>query len=93
VGHTERPTLPQLADGGPDASGALKGSRQAWVPDRESFEEVTVYDGHALLAGNEIAGPALIERTDTTIFVTASYDATVDALGSIVLQARERDND
>ena len=92
VGHTERPTLPQLADGGPDASGALKGSRQAWVPDRESFEEVTVYDGHALLAGNEIAGPALIERTDTTIFVTASYDATVDALGSIVLQARERDN-
>jgi N-methylhydantoinase A len=92
VGHTERPTLPRLAEGGPDASGALKGSRRAWVPDREDFEEVAVYDGHALLAGNEIAGPALIERTDTTIFVTASYDATVDALGSIVLQARERDN-
>jgi len=92
VGHTERPTLPRLAEGGPDASGSLKGSRQAWVPDRECFEEVAVYDGHALLAGNEIAGPALIERTDTTLFVTASYDATVDPLGSIVLQARERDN-
>jgi N-methylhydantoinase A/oxoprolinase/acetone carboxylase beta subunit len=62
------------------------------VPDRERFDDVAVYDGHALLAGNEIVGPALIERTDTTIFVTASYDATVDPLGSIVLQAREHDN-
>ena len=92
VGRTERPTLPRLTDGGPDASRARKGSRRAWVPDRERFDDVAVYDGHALLAGNEIVGPALIERTDTTIFVTASYDATVDPLGSIVLQAREHDN-
>ena len=42
--------------------------------------------------GNVSISDALIERTDTTIFVTASYDATVDPLGSIVLQAREHDN-
>ena len=38
------------------------------------------------LAGNVIRGPALVERTDTTIFVTSSYTATVDGNGSCVLQ-------
>ncbi len=89
VGTTERPRLPRLEHGGPDASAARTGERRAWVPDRSRFESVPVYDGHALLAGGVIAGPALIERTDTTIFVSARYAATVDPLGSIVLQVRE----
>ena len=89
VGTTERPTLPRLADGGPDASIARTGERRAWVPERARFDSVPVYDGHALLAGHQLSGPALIERTDTTIFVSAAYDAAVDPLGSIVLQVRE----
>ena len=91
VGATTRPRLPRLAEGGPDASGARKGERRAWVPDR-GFAVIPVYDGHALLAGNQIPGPALIERTDTTIFVSATFDASVDSLGSVVLQAREATN-
>jgi len=50
---------------------------------------VPVYDGHALLGGNAIPGPALVDRTDTTIFVSAAYSARVDEHGSIVMERRE----
>ncbi len=39
---------------------------------RRASRRCPVYDGHALRAGNAIPGPALIERTDTTIFVSAA---------------------
>ncbi len=86
VGRVHAPQLPRLPSGGADADGAVKGRRRVFVPESESFERVAVYDGHALAADNVVAGPALIERTDTTIFVSASFTARVDALGSCVLR-------
>jgi len=88
VGKVEKPALPTLPSGGDDPSAARKGERRAYVPERDAFESVPVFDGYALEAGNRFPGPALIERTDTTIFVSASYDAHVDAHGSCRLQLR-----
>jgi N-methylhydantoinase A len=83
VGRTDKPTLPPIETGGPEPPArARKGRRRAYVPERERFEELEVLDGHALLAGNRVEGPALIERVNTTIFVSASYAAEVDRLGS-----------
>jgi N-methylhydantoinase A len=83
VGRTEKPTLPSIEVGGVEPpSAARKGKRRAYVPERDAFEDLAVLDGHALLAGNRIEGPALIERVNTTIFVSASYAAEVDSLGS-----------
>jgi len=48
-----------------------------------------VYDGHRLEAGNILDGPALIERIDTTIFVTSGFVARIDPHGSCVLERRE----
>ena len=56
------------------------------MPERDAFEEIPVYDGHRLLAGNTISGPALIERTDTTLFVSAAYRASVDEHATCVLE-------
>ncbi len=89
IGRTETPALPRLDEGGADPESARKGSRRAFVPEREAFEELSVYDGHRLRCGNRIEGPALIERTDTTIFVSASFRAEVDPLGSCLLTVRE----
>jgi N-methylhydantoinase A len=86
VGRTRRPELPRLARGGQDAAHARKGSRPAFVPEAGGFAELPVYDGHRLMAGNLIPGPALVERTDTTIFVSAAYAGQVDEAGSVVLQ-------
>ncbi|MFQ5599789.1 MAG: hydantoinase/oxoprolinase family protein [Candidatus Krumholzibacteriia bacterium] len=86
LGVTSRPPLPVLADGGPDPEHARKGSRRAYVPESGGLDEVPVYDGHRLLSGNTLRGPALVDRTDTTIFVSAAYCARVDEHGSLVLQ-------
>ncbi|MFH1130501.1 MAG: hydantoinase/oxoprolinase family protein [Pseudomonadota bacterium] len=88
LGKTEKPTLPQLAEGSADSRHALKGHRRAFVPEKNSFEKTPVFDGHKLLSGNHVEGPALIERTDTTIFVSANYAATVDKLGSCFLERK-----
>jgi len=86
LGIADKPELPSREAGDPDADHARKGSRRAYVPERKAFEEVAVFDGHRLRAGNRITGPALIERADTTIFVSADFSATVDGLGSCDLR-------
>ncbi|MHC5009642.1 MAG: hydantoinase/oxoprolinase family protein [Planctomycetota bacterium] len=91
IGQVEKPRFPRLAEGGEDPGAALKGSRRAYVPEREAFENTPVYDGHALVSGNVIPGPALVERVDTTIFVSASYEARIDEYGSCRLRRREED--
>jgi len=89
IGATERPELPQRTEAGPDPAEARTGTRRAFSPESGVFVEMPVYDGHRLEPGNEIAGPALIERTDTTLFVSASFTARFDPWGSCVLTRRE----
>jgi N-methylhydantoinase A len=89
VGRTDKPRLPELPAGGADPGAARKGKRRAYLPERMTFAEVDVFDGHALQAGNVVEGPALIERIDTTIFVTSGFVATIDAHGSCRLARRE----
>jgi N-methylhydantoinase A len=93
IGGTEKPTLPRLERGDetPPAA-AMKGRRRAYVPESDAFADLPVLDGHALLAGNRIEGPALIERTDTTIFISADWVSQVDDVGSIVLRARKQES-
>jgi N-methylhydantoinase A len=86
VGHVERVALPRLAAGTRDPEHAAKRRRRAFVPERAAFAELPVYDGHELLAGDTIPGPALIERVDTTILVSAAYRATIDAHGSCLIE-------
>lgn len=91
VGETPPPNLGRLPSAGPDAQAALKGRRRAYVPERDAFEEMAVYDGDRLESGNVVVGPALIERWDTTIFVSASYVATIDEHGTAALDVREEE--
>jgi N-methylhydantoinase A len=90
LGRTDKPLHPTLTRGDRDPGHALRGRRRAFVPERDEFESVPVYDGHALHAGNEIPGPALVERTDTTLFVSARYVARIDERGSAILEPGER---
>ncbi len=92
IGATERPALRRATHGPADASAALKGRRSVYVPERDAFAAVPVYDGHRMRCGHRIAGPALIEQQTTAIFVSDSFDCTVDALGSFVLYAKGRDD-
>jgi len=87
IGRTEKPRLPEIETAaGPDAGAALKGRRRAYVPEIDAFDDVPVYDGHALRADHRLAGPALVERADTTLFVTAGATATVDRHGGLFVK-------
>ncbi len=88
LGRTSRPTLPRPPTGGPDPGDALKGHRRAYVPETRTFAELPVYDAHRLLAGNRVEGPALLERSDTTVFLSAGYSARIDRHGSVVIRRR-----
>ncbi|MBI3157561.1 MAG: hydantoinase/oxoprolinase family protein [Burkholderiales bacterium] len=90
VGATDRPAYRREARGDADASPARKGRRSMYVPERDAFAEVDVYDGHRMHCGHRLSGPALIEQQTTAIFVSEGYDCVVDELGSFVLYAKGR---
>ncbi len=71
---------------------ALKGRRSVYVPETGRFEEVPVYDGHALRHGNRIAGPALIETITTVVLVSGHFDCVVDRYGSFALYRKGRED-
>ena len=39
-----------------------KSRREVYVPERDTFVRVPVYDGHAMRCGHRVTGPALIWR-------------------------------
>ncbi len=90
IGLTDKPVYREEAWAGTDAGHALKGRRSMYIPETKLFAEVPVYDGHRMRYGNRIAGPAMIEQETTAIFVSASYDCVVDALGSFSLFQKGR---
>ncbi|MBT7029825.1 MAG: hydantoinase/oxoprolinase family protein, partial [Rhodospirillaceae bacterium] len=92
VGLTEKPAMTAMEKGGSDATVAIKGRRDVYIPETGEFAEVAVYDGHALTHGHRIEGPAMIEEITTAIFVSASFDCMVDPLGSFVLYAKGRED-
>jgi N-methylhydantoinase A len=53
------------------------------------WREVPVYERSALAPGSRVKGPALISEDQTTVFVTAGFDATVNNLAHIVLDKRK----
>jgi N-methylhydantoinase A len=91
IGATERPVYRRETPGPADARAALKGQRSVYIPERDAFASVPVFDGHQMRCGHRLFGPALIEQQTTAIFVSDSYDCTVDPLGSFVLYAKGRE--
>jgi len=92
IGSTAKPGYRKDDWQGADSAHASKGRRAVYVPARKAFAEVPIYDGHAMRHGNRVEGPAMIEQVTTAIFVDASFDCVVDALGSFVLFRKGRDD-
>ncbi|GAA4341510.1 hydantoinase/oxoprolinase family protein [Pigmentiphaga soli] len=74
---------PRLAAPGGNAGAARRGQRDAWVPEAGGFRKVPVYDRYALAAGTAFDGPAIVEETESAVFIGAGARASIDALGSL----------
>jgi N-methylhydantoinase A len=90
VGEVEKPGFRIEAMSGADASHALKGERPVYVFEDKGFDSVPIYDGHRLIHGNRIPGPAMIEQVTTAIFISKTFDCVIDKYGSFVLYRKDR---
>jgi N-methylhydantoinase A len=84
----ELPRLPQGADQPPP--GARSGTRRAHFEAGEGrgggWAECPVWRREALLAGNQIAGPAIVEEISATTVLHPGDRAHVDAIGSFIVE-------
>ena len=85
-GAVPRPVETPVTLGSADSAPARRGARAAWMPGTSGRAQVAVYDGERLAPGMALAGPAVIDRRDTTIVVQAGDRASVDAAGSLVIE-------
>lgn len=88
IGVTDKPAIPKEPKRAEDPKAALKGRRPAFLPGEMAYAEIAVYDGDALRHGNRIAGPAIVEQVNTTLFVPGGFALECDAYGSFILNAR-----
>jgi N-methylhydantoinase A len=91
IGTTDKPEPRPEEPDGPDPLHALKNERPVWVPEG-GFRPVPVFDGHRLRSGNQVAGPAVVEQRNTTLFVDAAFDMVVDPVGSFVVHRRGKED-
>ena len=74
-------------DAGPDATPARIGQRDIWLAETGGFTPCSIYDRDLLRAGNQIAGPAVIEQMDATTLVLPGMLARVEPYLNLVLEA------
>jgi N-methylhydantoinase A len=65
---------------------AARGKRSVYWTEQKRRLDTPVYDGDALLAGNRIAGPVIVETLDTTVVVHQGQALFVDAHGNFELE-------
>jgi N-methylhydantoinase A len=92
VGAIEKPVLAPQPLGEADGSAAIFDYREVVFP--TGVRRTPFYRGEApwptpaLSPGNQISGPAVIVRTDTTILVGPSDRASIDAYGNLWIEIR-----
>jgi N-methylhydantoinase A len=79
-GREDRPETIVLKIGGPPASPVPHGRRPIRLPGEPRRLPADVY--RALIPGQRIAGPAIVERPNTTVLVLKDYELACDALGN-----------
>jgi N-methylhydantoinase A len=88
IGQGQAPALARLPQGDADPTQALIDRRPVVLASTGvhlSRADLPLYRGEALQSGNCIAGPALVARADTTIYIGQADHAAVDAFGNLLI--------
>ena len=80
-------TVSTIESGEADPTAALVGTRQCYW--RGEFAETPIYSAELLKAGSQVDGPAVIERTTTTIVVPRGFGCHADHFGNYLLERKE----
>jgi N-methylhydantoinase A len=84
IGVTPDLPVPNLPEGG--AIAAQKGARPIFH--RDAWIDAAIYTRPALVAGQSLSGPAIVEQEDTTIVVLPGWTARVDQAGNLHLESK-----
>lgn len=85
VGRTDRVRPREIAAGSANPRRAQKGERRVHFQETGRYVASSIYERDLLLAGNRIAGPAVVEQADSTIIIPPSYEARVDPYGRLMM--------
>jgi N-methylhydantoinase A len=83
TGKIPSPPINIQPPGSPDPAPALIETRIVWLS--LGPEHVPLYRGELLTPGNNISGPAIIVRSDTTILIGTSDQAVVDGYQNLII--------
>jgi N-methylhydantoinase A len=88
TGTLRKPADAWVATGGRAADAAQNGSRPVYFTGAGGFVTTPAYRREALLAGNVVDGPALIEEHASTTVLHPHDVMTVDAFGNLVIDVK-----
>jgi len=86
VGLVAKAQFRAQPDAGPDASGAVIGTRDVWMPEAGGFAPCRVYDREKLRGGHVIAGPAIVEQMDATTLILPGMTGRVEPYLNLILE-------
>jgi N-methylhydantoinase A len=78
IGRQQRPDWSVATLNGHTADAARKAVRSVYLPDLHERAEIPIYAGERCGPGIQIDGPAIIDETDTTIYVPTETTAQRD---------------
>ncbi|MCC7487046.1 MAG: hydantoinase/oxoprolinase family protein [Burkholderiales bacterium] len=90
VTASSRPKRAARARAAPRKRPAPAFRRRMLDPGSAKWRDIPVYERTALRPGSAVPGPALIAEDQTTIVVTADFEASVNSLGHVVLDQRRK---
>jgi len=88
-GRVTKPVIPEQPYEGKNASKHFKGKRDVFFEEAGKFVTTSIYDGDAVMYGNLIEGPAVLEQRTTTVVVPPSFTLEVTKYGDFLMQVTE----
>ena len=86
TGRTPKPGLPKLKAGSASARAALVSTGRAWFRGRR--QATPIYAREKLLAGNRLAGPAIVTEYSATTWIPPRWAGRIDLYGNIILEPK-----
>lgn len=86
IGHVEKFQPKSFPNNPINAEDVKKGTRKVYLPMEHKLADIPVYDDREITPGSKFAGPAIIERTQTTIFIPEGVIATMDNYRNYLLE-------
>lgn len=88
-GKVVKPAIKEKPYEGKDAHKHIKGKRDVFFEEAGGFIATPIYDGDAMMDGNFVEGPAVLEERTTTIVVPPSFSIEVTKYGDFLMKVPE----